>query len=146
MSNDLPYFRYADVLMMKAECLLRTEKSDEAAMIVTPVRERDYDDPKKAKGTGAEPEGNTSIHYGALAENGYIADPRDQTLVQYVRFLDELGCEFAAEFRRHTDLIRFGVYQTKSWYNHTPIGDYTTLFPIGEEELNTNPNLKQNPG
>jgi hypothetical protein len=43
-------------------------------------------------------------------------------------------------------MIRFGVYQTKSWYNHTPQGDHTTLFPIGLEELNTNPNLSQNPG
>jgi hypothetical protein len=24
MSNDFPLFRYADILMMKAECLLRT--------------------------------------------------------------------------------------------------------------------------
>ncbi|WP_394706670.1 RagB/SusD family nutrient uptake outer membrane protein [uncultured Draconibacterium sp.] len=42
--------------------------------------------------------------------------------------------------------MRFGVYQTKSWYNHTPQGEHTILFPIGESELNTNPNLVQNPG
>lgn len=146
MSNDLPYFRYTDVLMMKAECLLRTGKSNEAAVIVTEVRTRDFDDPDKAKVTGAELEGNTTIHYGTLDENGNIADPGDQTPVQYGRFLDELGWEFAAEFRRRMDMIRFGVYQTKSWYNHTPQGPHTILFPIGMEELNNNPNLKQNPG
>ena len=146
MSNDLPYFRYADVLMMKAECLLRTGKSAEAATIVSQVRARDFDDAAKAKVTGAELEGNTTIKYGTLDINGNIDKPGDQTPVKYGRFLDELGWEFAAEFRRRTDMIRFGVYQTKSWYNHVPKGDYTTLFPIGLEELNTNTNLKQNPG
>lgn len=146
MSNDFPYFRYADVLMMKAECLLRTGKSDQAATIVSEVRARDFDDPEKATVTGAELEGNTTIQYGTLDENGNIDNLGDQTPVQYGRFLDELGWEFAAEARRRTDMIRFGVFTTKSWYNHTPQGDYTKLFPIGLEELNTNPNLKQNPG
>jgi hypothetical protein len=66
--------------------------------------------------------------------------------VPYGRFLDELGWEFAAEARRRSDMIRFGVYQTKNWYNHTPQGEHTILFPIGLEELNTNTNLTQNPG
>ena len=146
MSNDLPYFRYTDVLMMKAECLLRTGKSDEAAQIVSQVRARAFEDANKAKVTGAELEGNSTIKYGTLDENGNIANAGDQTPIQYGRFLDELGWEFAAEFRRRTDMIRFGAYQKKSWYNHTPQGNHTILFPIGEEELNTNPNLKQNLG
>lgn len=146
LSNDLPYFRYADVLMMKAECLLRTGKSEEAAQLVTQVRSRAFADQDKAKVTGAQLEGNTTIKYGTLDKNGNIDKPGDQTPVKYGRFLDELGWEFAAEFRRRTDMIRFGVYQTKNWYNHTPHGNYTILFPIGLEELNTNTNLKQNPG
>lgn len=146
MSNDLPYFRYTDVLMMKAECLLRTGKSGDAALLVSDVRARAFDDAAKATVTGAQIEGNTTIHYGTLDTNGNIAETGDQTPVQYGRFLDELGWEFAAEFRRRTDMIRFGVYQTKNWYNHTPKGAHTILFPIGLEELNTNPNLEQNPG
>ncbi len=146
MKNDLPYFRYTDVLMMKAECLLRTGNSDDAAALVTEVRTRSFDNPDDATVTGAELEGNTTVQYGTLAEDGTIDEPGDQTPVLYGRFLDELGWEFAAEFRRRTDMIRFGVYQTKSWYNHTPQGNHTTLFPIGLEELNTNPNLVQNPG
>ncbi len=146
MSNDLPYFRYADVLLMKAECLLRTGKSDEAAVLVSEVRTRDFDDINDAKVTGAELLGNTTIQYGTLAEDGTIDSPGDQSAVLYGRFLDELGWEFAAEFRRRTDMIRFGVYQTKSWYNHEPQGAHTILFPIGLGELNTNSNLVQNPG
>lgn len=146
LSNDFPYFRYTDVLMMKAESLLRTGKSDEAAQIVSSVRARSFNDPAKAKVTGIELMGNTTVKYGTLAKDGSIADLGDQSPVIFGRFLDELGWEFAAEARRRTDMIRFGVYQTKSWYNHTPKGVYTTLFPIGLEELNTNTNLKQNPG
>ncbi|MBQ4913819.1 RagB/SusD family nutrient uptake outer membrane protein [Maribacter sp. MMG018] len=146
LSVDFPFLRYTDVLMMKAEALLRTNKSDEAATIVTQVRTRSFDNLADATVTGAELEGDTTVQYGTLAEDGTIADAGDQTAVPYGRFLDELGWEFAGEARRRTDMIRFGVYQTKSWYNHTPKGDYTTLFPIGLEELNTNTNLGQNPG
>lgn len=146
LSNDFPYFRYTDVLMMKAECLLRTGHADDAATIVTQIRGRAFDDPADALVTGDELLGNTTIQYGTLDENGNIDEPGDQTPVQYGRFLDELGWEFAAESRRRTDMIRFGVYQTKSWYNHVPLGSHTILFPIGEPELNTNPKLKQNPG
>ncbi|NEW77894.1 MAG: RagB/SusD family nutrient uptake outer membrane protein [Gelidibacter sp.] len=146
LSNDFPYFRYTDVLMMKAESLLRTGKSGEAAQLVTQVRMRSFDDLAKATVTGEELMGDTTVKYGTLDNNGNIADPGNQTPVKYGRFLDELGWEFAAEARRRTDMIRFGVYQTKSWYNHTPQGEYTTLFPIGLPELTTNPNLQQNPG
>ncbi|WP_237144659.1 RagB/SusD family nutrient uptake outer membrane protein [Pontibacter pamirensis] len=44
------------------------------------------------------------------------------------------------------DLIRFGVFTTKAWFNHRPSEPYKILFPIPEAERNTNPNLKQNPG
>ncbi|MCX2678623.1 RagB/SusD family nutrient uptake outer membrane protein [Galbibacter sp. EGI 63066] len=146
LSNDFPLLRYTDILMMKAESLLRTGQSEAAAQLVTEVRMRSFDDPAEATVTGAELEGDTTVQYGTLAEDGSIADAGNQTPVPYGRFLDELGWEFAAEARRRTDLIRFGVYQTKNWYNHTPKGDHTILFPIGLEEMNTNSNLQQNPG
>ena len=62
------------------------------------------------------------------------------------RFLDELGWEFAAEGHRRQDLIRFGVFTTKTWFNHVPNGSYRTLFAIPEGAMTTNPNLHQNPG
>lgn len=146
LNNDFPLLRYTDVLMMKAESLLRTGQSNEAASIVTDIRTRSFDNPADAVVTGVELEGNSTFKYGTLAKNGTIDQLGDQTAVRYGRFLDELGWEFAAEARRRTDLIRFGVYQTKNWYNHVPKGNYTTIFPIGLEELNTNKNLTQNPG
>jgi len=146
LSNDFPYFRYADVLMMKAEALLRTDLPDQAAQLVTDVRMRSFDDPADATVTGAELQSDCTFQFGTLDTEGNIDAPGDQSPVQYGRFLDELGWEFAAEARRRTDLIRFGVFTTKNWYNHTPNGDHTILFPIGIQELNTNPNLEQNPG
>ncbi|MEZ5018918.1 MAG: RagB/SusD family nutrient uptake outer membrane protein [Bacteroidales bacterium] len=65
--------------------------------------------------------------------------------IQYGRFLDELGWEFAAEGRRRTDLVRFGVFHTKTWFNHRPTSIEKALFPIPQTEINKNPNLTQNP-
>ncbi|HWL00364.1 MAG TPA: RagB/SusD family nutrient uptake outer membrane protein, partial [Parapedobacter sp.] len=68
--------------------------------------------------------------------------------IKFGAFLDELGWEFAAEARRRQDLIRFGVFQTKSWFNHRPHAQAQTrtLFPIPDGELSKNPNLEPNPG
>ncbi|MDN3594141.1 RagB/SusD family nutrient uptake outer membrane protein [Zunongwangia endophytica] len=146
LSNDFPYFRYTDVLMMKAESLLRIGNSAKAAELVSMVRMRSFENSEDAKVTGEELESDTTVEYGFLVEDGTISDPGDQSPVSFGRFLDELAWEFAGEARRRTDLIRFGVYQTKTWFNHRPQGNYTVLFPIGLEELNTNNNLQQNPG
>lgn len=146
LNNDVPYFRYTDVLMMKAECLLRTGRGTEAATIVSEVRKRSFDDIADATVTATELEGNSTMQYSTIDKNGNIDQLGDQTPIPYGRFLDELGWEFACEFRRRTDLIRFNVFQTKNWYNHTPQGAHTTIFPIGLEELNTNPKLNQNTG
>ena len=146
MSNDFPYFRYADVLMMKAESMMRLGMEDLAADIVTEVRLRAFDDPADAEVTGAELIGDTGFEKGTIDEDGNIDQPGNQSPLQYGRFLDELGWEFACEARRRTDLIRFGKFTTYNWYNHVPVGDHTVLFPIGEAEMNTNPNLTQNPG
>lgn len=49
LSNDWPLLRYADVLMMKAESLMRLGKSG-AGALVTQVRERAFkNEPEKRK-------------------------------------------------------------------------------------------------
>ena len=42
LNNDLVLFRLTQVHMMKAECLLRTGKADQAASIVSMVRKRAF--------------------------------------------------------------------------------------------------------
>lgn len=150
LDNDYPVFRYADVLLMKAESLLRTGRADEAAELVTQVRQRAFrnTDPAKAVVTGAELMMGSTYEYGYQDETGQILDGPGSggDDIQYGRMLDELGWEFAAEAHRRQDLIRFGVFTTKAWFNHMPSEPYKILFPIPEAELNTNPNLTQNPG
>ena len=146
LNNDWPVFRYAQVLLMKAECLLRTGQQDQAAQIVTQVRQRDFLDPSKATVTGAELLGNTRIQYGYV-EDYKIVDPGDTSPVQYGRFLDELGAEFCTEGEyRRRDLIRFKIFTKKSWLSHRPNGDYRVIFPIPQTAMDANPNLVQNPG
>lgn len=145
LSNDFPLFRYADIKMMKAECLLRTGKADEAATIVTEVRARNFKaNPAKATVTGAQLLGGSAYDYGL--RNHLTTTHEGGADIQYGRFLDELGWEFNQEARRRQDLIRFGVFTTKSWLSHSPNGDYRKLYPIPRVELNKNGNLKQNDG
>ncbi|HEX5437856.1 MAG TPA: RagB/SusD family nutrient uptake outer membrane protein [Gemmatimonadaceae bacterium] len=151
---DYPVFRYAEVLMDKAEALLRTGHADEAAAIVTTVRQRDFSsDPAKATVTGAELMQGSSYNYGWDDVDGIVKTGPGGTPtanggadVKYGRFLDELGWEFAVEGHRRTDMIRFGVFTTKTWFNHVPKGPYHTLFAIPADAIATNSNLKQNPG
>ncbi|WP_405324902.1 RagB/SusD family nutrient uptake outer membrane protein [Leeuwenhoekiella sp. LLG6367-2.1] len=144
LNNDFPVFRYADVLMMKAESLLRLGSADAAATIVTQVRERAFrTNPDKAVVTGAELMSGAVYDYGLRNENATTQDNDDIT---YGRFLDELGWEFNQEGHRRQDLIRFGIFTTKSWLSHEPVGEYRSLYPIPQQALNNNTNLVQNPG
>jgi hypothetical protein len=145
LSNDIPLLRFTDVLMMKAECLLRTNDANGAATIVTQVRNRSFKvNPSKATVTGAQLQLGSNYNYGL--RNFHTTTVEGGASIQYGRFLDELGWEFAMEGRRRQDLIRFGVYSTKSWLSHSPKPATRTLLPIPQQELNKNSKLRQNPG
>lgn len=144
LSNDFPIFRYADVLMMKAECLLRTGQSAAAAALVTQVRQRAFAGTAKATVTAADLLKGSSYKYGYWVK-GDITELQGGNDIPYGRFLDELGWEFAAEAHRRQDLIRFGVFTKKKWFQHRPNGENRTVFPIPQEEINKNPGLVQNP-
>lgn len=145
--NDFAFLRYAEVLMSKAEALLRQgENEDVAAALVSQIRARVFDDAAQATVTPADLKADTRIQYGTLDWDNNIDEPGDQTPVYLGGLYDEWGFEFACEAQRRTQMIRFGTYTTKSWFNHTPQGDHVVIFPIPLEELQTNGNLKQNPG
>lgn len=146
MSNDYFLFRYADILMMKAECLLRTGDAGGAAVIVTQVRQRNFNgNPAKAVVTGAQLMAGSSYPYGKK-ENGVMITNEGGADIQYGRFLDELGWEFEQEARRRQDLIRFNVFTRKSWLSKSPSPNTRRIYPIPQTELNKNSNLRQNPG
>jgi len=149
LDNDYPMFRYADVLMMKAEALLRTGNADDAATLVSAVRERAFrSNPAKAVVTGADLLQGSAYNYGWQEKDGSVSGQNGGSDIAFGRFLDELGWEFTAEAHRRQDIIRFGVFQTKSWFNHNPHANAAsrTLFPIPNDELNKNPKLTQNEG
>lgn len=147
LSNDVPFYRYTDALMIKAECLLRTGDAAGAAAIVSQVRERAFrnTDPSKATVTGEDLMAGSGYQYG-VQEEGIIADPEGGADITFGRFLDELAWEFVGEHHRKQDLIRFDVYTKKSWFSHRPNGDFRSVFPIPLPQMETNPNLKQNDG
>lgn len=125
LSNDFVLFRYADVLFMKAEALYRKNNkvaTVEVVDLINSVRERafgPFTDDKKVS----------------------VANLDDE------RFLAEYAWEFCTEGYRRQQLIRFGVFTTKTWFLHNEASDeHRLLFPIPKAELMANPNLVQNPG
>jgi hypothetical protein len=144
---DFPLFRYSMVLMMKAEALLRTGSPNQAANIVTRVRERAFDDPSEAQVTGTELQMGSEFPYGYW-ENGQVVDTYGGyggDDIENGRFLDELAREFAWEGFRRQDLIRFGVFSRKSWFNKKPSDPCKQVFPIPLPALERNSNLEQHP-
>jgi len=123
IESDYVEIRLAEIYYMLAECRFREGDKAEASRLLNTVRRRYY------------PEGSSSLY----AEDG--SELTEQEL------LDEWGREFLAEGRRRTDLIRFGKFTTGRWWDKQPTGsDHVRIFPIGQDILNTNPQLEQNPG
>ena len=145
LNNDFVVFRYAQVLLMKAECLLRTGKADEAAQIVTDIRKRAFKGkPEKAVVTGAMLQEPSVYVYGTVKE--YKLTPQGEGFPkEFGRFYDEMGWEMVGEMFRRRDMIRFGHYTKVQWLSHVPNGDYRVVFPIPQKAVDSNPDLKQNP-
>lgn len=122
-TNDIPVFRYADILLTKAECIMRggtPTKGDTPASLMNKVR--DCSHAPHVTGT-----------------------PTLQDL------LDERSREFILEPWRRNDLIRFGQFENcAAWKvaaNPTGMADKNKrLYPIPTGEMNTNTNWTQNPG
>ncbi|MEO2070509.1 MAG: RagB/SusD family nutrient uptake outer membrane protein [Zunongwangia sp.] len=143
LGNDFPVFRYADILLMKAEALMRSGQSG-AGELVSEVRIRDFDSAQEATVTDAELSMGSNYDYGR--RDSYSQTFEGGSNITYGRFLDELGWEFCQEGRRRQDLIRFGVFTTKSWFSHDASDINKQLYPIPYDVMLTNSNLKQNPG
>jgi hypothetical protein len=115
-SNDVPMFRYADILLEKAEAILRganATNGDSPLSLVNQVRAR--------------------------AKAAPLAS------VALSDILDERGRELAVECSRRDDLIRFGQFE-KPWGIKTDADPNHRIFPIPRPEIQLNPKLIQNPG
>ncbi len=121
MSNDFVLFRYADVLLLKAEILWRQNPaSGEALALVNQVRTR----------AGVDPFDNLTVD----------------------RLLAERARELFFEQTRRQDLIRFaGVAGGETrfndpWRYKEMSSAHLNVGPIPQSQIQTNPNLVQNPG
>lgn len=119
--NDWVLFRLADVLLMKAEAILRG-----------------------GTGTAAGTFGSTpvSIVNSIRAKRGTA----NLAAVDLNALLDERGREMYWEGHRRQDLIRFGKFLQAWQEKAADAGTKNLLFPIPSNQLAVNPNLSQNPG
>ncbi len=123
MSNDMVLFRLADILLMKAECLMRQNggtATQEAVDLVNAVRARSF------------AEGDPDAVYTT-------------TSLTLEELLNERGRELAYEMHRREDLIRFEQFN-EAWWEKEASEEYRTLYPIPFNVLTANPALEQNPG
>jgi starch-binding outer membrane protein, SusD/RagB family len=124
-NNDYVYFRIADVLLMKAEAILRG-------------------------GTATANPGTFGGASTALAIVNYVRThpSRGATALGSLtldNLIDERGREFYWEGTRRTDLIRFGKFSA-AWQEKPASSAAQLIFPIPARSLAANPNLTQNPG
>jgi len=119
MNNDFPIFRYADILMMKAECLFRKGDVNGAVGIINNIRGRSFTTPKP-------------LTAGDLTE---------------ARLLQEERQEFFGEMRARMDMRRFDLLSKGArWEKPAYPTNDVDIMPIPQTALRANPNLKQNPG
>ncbi len=128
--TDFPMFRLADVYLIYAEATLRGASGGNTANAVAyinEIRERAY----------GGPEANITA---------------DDLSLEFI--LDERGRELYWEAHRRTDLRRFGKFTggdyVWSWKGGSASGSSTSstfeIYPIPSSDINSNPNLSQNPG
>ncbi|MBP5513546.1 MAG: RagB/SusD family nutrient uptake outer membrane protein [Bacteroidaceae bacterium] len=119
-SNDVPIFRFADVLLMKAEAIVRggsATNGDTPQSLFNQIR-------------------------------SYAGAPTLSATPTLQDILDERGREFLDEHWRRNDLIRFGDFE-RPWGFKTQYGSNDPkmrLWPLSIDVLNNNTNWKQNPG
>ncbi|MBX2925271.1 MAG: RagB/SusD family nutrient uptake outer membrane protein [Chitinophagaceae bacterium] len=124
ISNDVPLFRFSDILLMKAEAELRAGIDlDDALENVNMVRRRAYS-------------GSTAYDWtsGQLTLDNLYA---------------ERAREMAWEMVRRQDMIRFGHFLEARTIPTKPADDadkHTYLLPIPSSVILSNPNIAQNPG
>jgi hypothetical protein len=116
-NNDIPVFRYSDILLMKAEAIARgggATLGHSAVSLVNMLR---------AQRTTSAPLA------GVTADDIYAERAR----------------EFAWEGWRRNDMIRYGKYEG-SWGFKTNTENYRRIFPIPTNAFAVNSALVQNPG
>ncbi|QJD96664.1 RagB/SusD family nutrient uptake outer membrane protein [Mucilaginibacter robiniae] len=117
-NNDVPLFRYSDIILMKAEAILRGGAPTSGATALSLVNQI------KSNRT-------TSAALTSISLDGIYS---------------ERCKEFAWEAWHRNDMIRFGKYENSWGLGKTNADTYRRLFPIPTVAFQTNSKLVQNPG
>jgi starch-binding outer membrane protein, SusD/RagB family len=126
LDNDFCIFRYADILLIKAEVTAR-----KAANWADPVA--------------------LALVNQIRTQHGGVTP---YTTMTAATFLAERSREMFAEASKRQDMIRFGTFNNGYLFHAADPADnlgpnginHLNIFPIPETQLNANKNLKQNPG
>lgn len=132
---NFPIIRYADVLLMLAECYNETGKQSEAVGLVNQIRAR--------------------VHMPGINSGAAFLEARTKEQV-FERIKRERAFELAAEGHRYHDIKRWGLgdkmiagpeYDMMGtlWYMRK-FEERDYLWPIPGSEIDTNPELTQNKG
>ncbi|MCU7551165.1 RagB/SusD family nutrient uptake outer membrane protein [Chitinophagaceae bacterium LB-8] len=116
-SNDVPFLRYSDIILMKAEAILRG---------------------------GTATLGHTPVSLVNMVRSNRTTSPA-LSAVTLEDIYAERNREFAWETWHRNDMIRFGKYEN-SWGFKTDANAYKRIFPIPTGAMALNPALVQNPG
>ncbi len=174
--NDVSWFRLAEAYYTAAECILRGQSSGygkTASDYVNAVRSRSVETPlsdadlRNTKSrvqyglcTYGDINDNDIAKYSVFhnwdddnraaeleASQKAVPSGRDNDPIDFAGMYDEWGFEFALEGLRRQQMIRFGTFGTRNWFNHTADGNNDKcIFPIAKSDQDTNSNLGQNPG
>jgi starch-binding outer membrane protein, SusD/RagB family len=118
--NNFPFFRLAEMYLIKAEALNELGQSDAAIAQVNLVRARQF--------SPAKP----------------LAAGMGQSAVRTAIFSERLF-ELTGEGKRRSDMIRAGTFVDARRFKGVSAG-YKILFPIPQTQIASNPQLTQNPG
>jgi hypothetical protein len=118
--NNYPFFRLAEMYLIKAEAQNELGQTAAAMATVNIVRARQF--------TPAKPLAGLS-----------------QSQLRDAIFNERLF-EFAAEGKRRQDMIRAGTFVNPRRFKTTAAAPYKILFPIPTTQIASNPLLTQNPG
>jgi len=119
--NDFVVFRYADILLSKAEAMNELNgPSKECIELINKVRRR-------VKATEIK-----------------LEDYTKDALRDFI--LEERGRELYNEGHRRNDLIRHGKFIQRAIDRGIDAKPYHVLYPIPQSAIDENPNLKQNDG
>lgn len=118
--NDFPFFRLAEMYLIKAEAMNEQGNTAGAIAQINIVRARAFNPPQP------------------LAAGLTQAQVRDA-------IFNERLFEFAGEAKRRRDLIRQGTFTNARRFKSAQAG-FKVIFPIPSTQIQTNPLLTQNPG